>query len=308
MGGIQTKIGSPTEIHAVRGGQLVLRVAPSSLILHHALEDIPEYDGYPFLPSQSMDILEKIFAWLTPRDLAMLSLSSKTLYSQIHSFLRHKNKSNRLKQGFLNFYRDNRSLLLPKEQIFEERWSGEENELLIYSARHRFSGMTIRQSCTESFQFDQSGAVDELRCIIRERDVELKRDVVLVQAVCWLHFNHSFDNVDPGKYVLTLRLRLGNKLIWPTKASELRVNVNEDQYYLQEVSGSWWKDMAGQIFIPPDNSNINVSYERDSDWLFIHFKKLTIKEPQSIVEFVFHDMSPHWKSNMVWDYVELKKL
>jgi hypothetical protein len=39
---------------------------------------------------QSMDILEKIFLWLCPRDLALLCLTSKKLHEVVMQFVDHQ--------------------------------------------------------------------------------------------------------------------------------------------------------------------------------------------------------------------------
>ena len=82
MGGIQAKEGSLAEVHAVRGGQLILRVAASQTSMGGAgggggnggglgsgsnsrdnskLNLIIPYEGRCYLLQQSMDVLEKIF-------------------------------------------------------------------------------------------------------------------------------------------------------------------------------------------------------------------------------------------------------
>jgi hypothetical protein len=105
MGGVQARAGSVAEVHAVRGGQLILRVSPSQTskqlntgnkrsrrqsktkcltllgVIGNNWEEVEkvekssvkQYNGHCHLLDQSMDILEKIFLWLSPRDLVSVS-------------------------------------------------------------------------------------------------------------------------------------------------------------------------------------------------------------------------------------------
>ncbi len=104
MGGVQAKEEADVEVHSVRGGQLILRVAPQVTKFpsssgggpgdgagtgggggggsvgstdHHnprglskresRLSLIIPYQGKCFILEQGMDVLEKIFQYLTPR-------------------------------------------------------------------------------------------------------------------------------------------------------------------------------------------------------------------------------------------------
>ena len=123
MGGVQARAGSVAEVHAVRGGQLILRVSPSQVARNLNDEDkrsrrqnktkcltllgvtgnsweeietvekssVKQYTGRCHVFDQSMDILEKILLWLSPRDLALLCLTSKTLHHVVLQGLMQKN-------------------------------------------------------------------------------------------------------------------------------------------------------------------------------------------------------------------------
>ena len=171
MGGIQAKAESVAEVHAVRGGQLILRVSPSQtskqcnaarkkskrrnslrgLIAHgvagwdevESLEKktVKTYHGHCFLLDQSMDILEKIFLWLSPRDLALLCLTSKSLNRLVLQFIEHHISSHALTDKMDQFFSANEFLLLPKEIILRDRVaSNERPQLLLYSAMRQYLG------------------------------------------------------------------------------------------------------------------------------------------------------------------------
>ena len=200
MGGIQAKAGSVAEVHAVRGGQLILRVAPSQTTAHimeakreakrkgsrkgklgsgftslggsfegegnigyisyvgnfshsreggstSSLSKTNKYNGRCYLLDQSMDILEKIFFRLSPRDLALLCLTSKAVNQVVREFIDHHSSSHGLPVKFLSFYSLNEKLLLPKEEVLKERIEANPKpQLLLYSTMNYFVGKTIRVS------------------------------------------------------------------------------------------------------------------------------------------------------------------
>ena len=191
MGGIQAKAGSSCEVHAVRGGQLILRVAPSQTTLHimeakkeakrrglrrgklgsgfaslggsfegegndHELNTVgvgysvaktAKYNGRCYLMDQSMDVLEKIFIRLSPRDLALLCLTSKAVNLRVREFIDHYSSSYGLPVKFKLFYGTNVQLLLPKEEVLKERVEANAKpQLLLYSTMKYFVGRTTRVS------------------------------------------------------------------------------------------------------------------------------------------------------------------
>ena len=192
MGGIQAKSGSVAEVHAVRGGQLILRVAPSQTTAHimeakkeakrkssrrgkfgsgftslggsfegdgndtifckegsisSLTKQVAKYNGRSYLLDQSMDVLEKIFIRLSPRDLALLCLTSKAVNNLVREFIDHHSSSYGLPVKFLSFYKLNANLLLPKEEVLKERIEANQKpQLLLYSTMKYFIGKTVRLS------------------------------------------------------------------------------------------------------------------------------------------------------------------
>ena len=64
-----------------------------------------------------MDVLEKIFCRMSPRDLALFGLTSKTSNKLVHEFIDHYSASLSLPDRFQSFYEKNAALLLPKEEV-----------------------------------------------------------------------------------------------------------------------------------------------------------------------------------------------
>ena len=83
------------------------------------------------------------------------------------------------------FYERNSELLLPKEIVLRDRMEGNSRpDLLLYSSMKQFVGKVYRVSVAEVDQFDHLGT----DYVAKERDVGLKRNVVVLKRVCWLYF------------------------------------------------------------------------------------------------------------------------
>ena len=220
MGGIQAKAGSVAEVHAVRGGQLILRIAPSQTTAHimeakrearkrssrrgkfgsgfaslggsfegegneisqckdvsmGSLSKINKYNGRCYLLDQSMDILEKIFSRLSPRDLALLCLTSKVVNKIVREFIDHHSSSYGLPTKFLSFYALNENLLLPKEEVLKERIEANPKpQLLLYSTMKYFVGRTSRVSMLdidEKLTACNSFRSTALPCIVKGKTLD----------------------------------------------------------------------------------------------------------------------------------------
>ena len=101
--------------------------------------------GRCYLLEQNMDVLEKIFARLSPRDLALLCLTSKAVNQRVREFIEHYSTSFGLPTKFGQFYKDNEELLLPKEEVLRDRINTNSRpQLLMYSSMQHFVGVTRR--------------------------------------------------------------------------------------------------------------------------------------------------------------------
>lgn len=104
---------------------------------------------------------------------------SNTQYLTIR--FRHKLKA---------FYDFNSSVLLPKEIVLKDRMdANSRHELLLYSAHRQFAGAVARVSCCELDKFHNLPKPDQL---IKERDVALKREVVVLKGATNVYFRHTF--------------------------------------------------------------------------------------------------------------------
>lgn len=415
MGGIQGREGSLAEVHAVRGGQLILRVAPkaagssfkvsgsggafnrtgsfkasgtsscstpggagpstssaaagasgasasggppavassasSSPRRHHGHQSSsvlsrqssrlsfivgPFSDGSEcsrcYILEQSMDVLEKVFIRLTPRELALLALTCRAMNYIVGQYLKHYTASFGLKEKLRRFYEENGPVLLPKEVVLKDRLdANSRHELLLYSAMRQFVGTVRRASCCDLDSFSFLPTPD---CLVKERDVALKRDVVVLKSVHRLHFRHMFRSVPPGWWVIGLRMRLSNAR-WEAPPpqpgrpppSPAVVTVRSRAKYSQggkkvelarqEIHPPWWSDLETQIvretynchLISPDLDAAHLTFDRDSDWFFLRLNPIRVEDHDGQdLEFEFCDCSNVCrKRGVIFDFVELRE-
>ena len=126
-----TKYSRPGDIlvsKVVRGNKLLLVAffiqifpcrssasAPGSPILSSAQKRA--ISGRCYLLEQNFDVLEKIFCLLSPRDLALFCLTSKTANKRVHEFIDHYSESFKLPGKFNSFYDKNAAVLLLNEEV-----------------------------------------------------------------------------------------------------------------------------------------------------------------------------------------------
>ena len=193
MGGIQAREGSIAEVHAVRGGQLILRVAACQTQLGQAgpaanaaaiggggigqpptashngsgsntpgnnhgsnkLNFLIPYNGHCYLLEQSLDVLEKILVRLSPRELAILRLTCRTMDLVVSRYLEHCCAAVDARANLRRFYDRHAELLLPKEVVLRERLEINSNhDLLLYSSMRQFMGEVRRVSACDVDRFD----------------------------------------------------------------------------------------------------------------------------------------------------------
>ena len=81
--------------------------------------------------SSFSDILEKILKFLSSRDLAMLSLTSKPLNFVVRTYVSHQCDRLNLKHQVEEFFQENKASLLPKEFALKERLKINSRPLLL---------------------------------------------------------------------------------------------------------------------------------------------------------------------------------
>ena len=135
-----------------------------------------------------------------PSNYKVRSATAKKVLLFLPQFIDHQLSSQGLTEKMAAFYSANEQLLLQKEVTLRDRISANNRpQLLMYSAMRQFLG-SVRRVCLAE-EFLRQNATSPASDIVRERDVSLKRDVVILKRTCRkLQFVHTFKNVPPGKY------------------------------------------------------------------------------------------------------------
>lgn len=82
---------------------------------------------------------------MSPRDLALLSLTCRAMNVVVSQFLTHYTNSFNLRHKLRTFYEANSELLLPKEVVLKDRLEvNSKHELLLYSSMKQFIGEVHR--------------------------------------------------------------------------------------------------------------------------------------------------------------------
>ena len=82
---------------------------------------------------------------LSPRELALLSLTCRAMNVVVGQFLAHCTNSYNLRHRLRLFYETNCEMLLPKEVVLKDRFEvNSKHELLLYSSMKQFIGEVHR--------------------------------------------------------------------------------------------------------------------------------------------------------------------
>jgi hypothetical protein len=154
-----------------------------------------------------MDILEKILKWLSPRDLAILGLTSRTLNFVARNYVSHRCDMYNLRVQVDDFFERNKDLLLPKECALQTRLEiNQKPFLLLFSTDKHYLGNVLRVSFNKVDHFAHKK--NEFY-VGSEWDVALKRSMVVIRVPeAPIHIVHVFNNIEPGLYSVKLRLRM----------------------------------------------------------------------------------------------------
>jgi len=166
---------------------------------------------------------------------------------------------------------------------------------------------------------------------VRQED-KLGRRVVEVVTVCWLSVTHTWDQVQPGSWQLSLRLMINDNFTWPhTEAQMSRWSVKFPSLTGEEetevrVGRQWWR-MLQQLRSPSSSVSgkargkkcntigrgLVADWEIDecgspTGWLAVILPVFTL-EKQGSVTFQFLDIEcPWWKGGVVFDFIELRRM
>jgi len=278
------------------------------------------------IAQQPSTVLEQIFSSLHLRDLASLSQACKLFSSRVGEFLRHECCSSKLSDKLNNFMSKNAGLLTK----FEQRLTGSlEAQLaagfdtnrqamfkLLLNMDHYNRTVDRVSVVQERVGFPHRGNPSY---VLAERDAELGREVVRVITVCWLDLSHTWEGVMPGVYKMAIRVKIGENFRWPHRAEDMTEwtarwpgeGVNGEKVVL--VSRDWWNCLKKQQTPSFEVSQgLSVEWEQASGsqtgWVRVEMPELVVEEEGNVTFGLKDVQCPWWKSDILFDFIELRKL
>ncbi|TRY74537.1 hypothetical protein TCAL_16828 [Tigriopus californicus] len=150
-------------------------------------------------------------------------------------------------------------------------------------------------------------------------DETLNRQIVHLHTVCWLHFEHTFRDLPPGRYQCSLRMRATPQLNWstfgasqPPGSIEVRqitqTHGSPEVLVSQAMQANWWSQIRARQFDGSNLENATLHFESGTSWFHVTLTPFQLERCSDIL-FQFRDVDhPFWKSGLDWDFIELRKL
>jgi len=169
------------------------------------------------------NILEIIFSGLSLQELSQLSQACKQFDDQVGEFLRHECHARDLQPTKIyEFLQINRKLLTHLEsELFihgDFVLSKEKDELprkMMYSVLYLHHCRRLFINCRRVSTTDDSVCFPHRgknRYIPVRYSDHLDRNIVRVKTACWLQFSHEFRDVSPGRYMVSVQVRVESNL------------------------------------------------------------------------------------------------
>jgi len=166
-------------------------------------------------------------------------------------------------------------------------------------------GVVARVSCAEGeVVVTGNSNPDHVKLVM---DHKLCRKVVLVDRVRWLKVAYNCESVKPGKYLVSIRLRLEKNFTWPHTENQpsvwsLKYPLEDgDDNIVLEVDRKWWKQIwRGQV---PGG---RLAVEREDDWVKIEFPEIKVCRTGSVAVDMRDTVCNYWKGGISFDYIQLR--
>lgn len=259
--------------------------------------------------------MRRILVYLTIRDVSALACVSKKLTRDIgeywnelclsESFLASYRyiASNRVElKGRLNGLYD----VLSTTRIDSKRW--------LYTQIIKFK--TYRQSVTQVTNFANLGKPDN---IVVTRCEHLKRNIVVLKKIDWLHFFHKFVDVLPGRYRVVLRMSVSH-VNFSTNKEPSTIQVtwqenNQSRDHKAEILYHQWLQLQQSFRRKIKGKVVRLKGATTGNFDGVtEFFDLCLTEhimlcEKSDVIFEFKDIdNPGFKMGLSWDYIELRPI
>jgi len=294
------------------------------------------------------NILEIIFSGLSLQELSQLSQACKQFDDQVGEFLRHECHARDLQPTKIyEFLQINRKLLTHLEsELFihgDIVLSKEKDELprkMMYSVLYLHHCRRLFINCRRVSITDDSvcfriigsfGYADHL-----------DRNIVRVKRVCWLQFSHEFRDVSPGRYMVSVQVRVESNFSWPHDDSDPTQFIvkypgaeAEVKTMSKNVFKNWWQqlyqnktpsaDISDGVQVTWDETTLkndpsitpsplqSLLYGHEMNnaprpWVTVTLPEFMLTQPGS-VSFELRDVEcGWWKGGLSFDFIQLTKL
>jgi len=276
-------------------------------------------DTTPGLLELPPELVHLILNHVPLKDIPNVSRSCSILNRIVRSYL-----WSRVTPGLLTEWAkflDNNQGLLTAQERNDNRIREVHDILDIWSicrllSRHtEIFGQTRRVSCVKN---DVTVVSD--RDLIILWDVGLSRKTRVVDRVRWLQMTYAWQLDDPGKYQVSLRLRLEKNFTWPLTKDQTTVwSVKyplEDgrtvKYPLEdgqgrlvvEVDKKWWR-MVWRREQP--EGRLKVEFDHDG-WMNVIFPVIEITSIGHVTVELRDTVCNYWKGGVSFDYFQICKI
>lgn len=256
------------------------------------------------------------------KDLLALMRTSKAFHSLVIAFVEHYCATdNRLEK--VEHFMQNKPLLI-RELALKQKMLKNPGQitLLQFKAVRWFQGdeptgeILDRVPVAQIENFAHKDNNNYIQVIFED---DLNRHIVHLNSVCWLHFEHVFRSIEPGRYQCSLRMRTTPQLNWSTFGANQAPGTIEahrithpqgrsEPLVSQTMQANWWNQIQARQFDCANLENAKLLFESGTRWFQLILTPFQLEQTSDVL-FRFRDVDhPFWKSGLDWDFVELRKI
>ena len=288
------------------------------------------------------NIMEMIFHNLSLHDISRLSQTCRIQNEKVGEFLRHeclvknietdkikafldenKHLLTVMEQEIFNNMKFQRSLLwrydnvsfVDRRLLYKALYLLENNQLHLNSQRVSLADPAVFFPHRGNDNYAPIGEGHEGNYIsLRYCDI-LGRNIVTVKSVCWLEFAYNFEDVEPGKYSISFKIKIEEDFQWPhddADPTELTITHPEGEVR-REVFRDWWEQLHdeddGEMMDVVDGVTVTLeeSYEDEIAWISVTLPQFVMSTTGD-VRFHYRDViCDWWKEGLSFDYIQLSK-
>jgi len=254
-----------------------------------------------------IDVLFLVFQYLKLHDLSSISMCCKKTELCVREYIMHQLNGCNLTL-WTRFIESNENLLTEyelctchvrkKDDIIHLK----EAYRILHSIN--YSKEITRISCTDnSVVFAHQNISLHYNKIYDER---IGRHVIHVDRVRFLAISHSMKIIKPGKYLISIRLRMEDNFTWPhleDQPTEWSLKGLEAGPLFFHVYRDWWTNLYNGKAIGSD-----LFVEEECKWLKVTLPEVVISEGETVTFDIKDVLCNFWKGGLSFDFIEYKLL